>query len=278
LTSETALSDGDARPRDVADRIGPRIAILGDSWIAALGCKRTQSFGRVAARLLDASAVLDVSVAGQSVQATIDKRLDEVRDFSPDLTIAAIGGTEALVHPRAGVQRAIERFAPNQWHGVAGLDPRVKYVSKGKQLRSQRREQRIKVAVKRVILATIGGAPRTPPAIFERAARELLSRIGESGRPIMLVGLPVVDERLFPGTNASVDTTNRILERLGDELPNVLYTRVTTLTQWSDYLDDHLHLSAAGHTKVADMLAAVARDLLLATPSGAEGAQSSGSS
>lgn len=275
MTSDTVLSEGDARPRD-GD--GPKVAIVGDSWIAALGCKRTQSFGRLTAQMLEASAVLDVSSPGQSVQATIDRRLEQLRSFSADLTIACIGGTEALVHPRAGVQKAIERFAPNQWHGVAGLDPRVKYVSKGRRLRSQRREQRLKVVVKRLILATIGGAPRVSPVVFERSARAMLSALGEFGRPVILVGFPVIDERLFPGTNASVANTNQILHRLADELPSVFFTQVSSLEQWGDYLDDHLHLNPMGHAKVADLLTSLARDLLLATPAGAEGARAPGSS
>jgi lysophospholipase L1-like esterase len=216
-------------------------------------------FGRLAAAELGGET-LDLSFSGQTTRNLLDTSCDQIRNYAPDLVLIEIGFVEAMVHPGRRIQAFIERWAPASWHGVAGLEPRARYSRRRYRRMRQMLNSRLKVWFKRFLFKVLsGGKTRVDRSESLETTREFLAFLATIGAHIVLLGLPDVDERLFPGTTDRFDDWNSIIRDLAQALPNTQYLPLrSAVRKWDDYLPDHLHLNGPGHQRAAaDVVAAV---------------------
>jgi len=254
----TSISGTPVGPLPGAER---RVLILGDSWVRGLGPERRAAFGKLIAKGIGATELVDLSAISRTAPDFVNDHLVAVRESAPVIAIVNIGGADSLIFPAWRVQRFIDRFAPPHWHGVAGLMPIARYSRDRKRRRRQIVENVAKVMIKQLIVNLFGGRRRVGVPEFESAARTLMSQLHQLGTLMIVVGLGPVDPFLSPKTNSSVRKTNVVLARLCDELPGAVFIPTTRMVRrWDDYLSDHVHLSADGHRHIAEgVLAALAQ-------------------
>jgi lysophospholipase L1-like esterase len=232
----------------------PRVLIIGASLTSGLGYDGVP-FARLAADALG-SDVLDLAYSGQTTAGVLADSSDQIRDFQPHLAILEIGGTEAMIHPGRRTQALIERWAPESWHGVAGLEPRARYSRQRRRRLRQRVSSHAKVALKKVLFKMLGGgSPRVDQAQSLASAHDLLELLRETGTKLVVLGLPDTDERLFPGTNESFRRWNHVLDGLAATTSGSLLVPLSkAVHQWDDFLADHLHFNRAGHERAAEAI------------------------
>jgi lysophospholipase L1-like esterase len=234
-----------------------RVAVVGSSHSAGLGVYG-RSFATRAAELLGAAEILQLSRSAQVVAQVADDALGAVRAFGPDLVLVSFGAAEGHVHPSRVLQRLLDRFAPVGWRGPDGIEPRPYFSRRPCRRRAQRAVSRLKVLVKRALIAVTGGFSRLSPADFEAGLRDVLDRLGPA--PKVLVGLWPVDDRMFPRSNPVLRRNDAILRAVAAERDDAVYVDTAgVVRRWEDYLDDHAHLSEAGHDRVAARIAAAVR-------------------
>jgi lysophospholipase L1-like esterase len=229
-----------------------RALILGDSWIHGLGSERRKSFGRLIARRMGATEILDLSAVSRTVPDVVADHLTTISEFRADIAIVNIGGADSLIFPPWFIQHLVDRFAPSNWHGVEGLQPRALYA----RTRSRRLRQRIeyvaKSSVKQLSINLAGGRRRIPIADLETAIGTVLHALAEQGVTTVVVGFGQVSHFSSPRTWRSLKQTNRLLHRQAALLPRTIFVPTADFIDcWDDYLPDHVHLNADGHAKVA---------------------------
>ena len=232
-----------------------KIAVVGSSHSAGLGVYG-RSFAVRAAELIGAEA-LQLSRSAQVVAQVRDDLVEEVRTFGPGLVVVSFGAAEGHVHPSRLLQRLLDRFAPANWRGPDGLEPRPYFSRRPARRLAQRAISRLKVQVKRALIAATGGFHRLSPADFEAGLRDLLDRLGPV--PKVLVGLWPVDDRMFPRSNPVLRRNDAILRAVAAERDDAVYVDTAgVVRRWEDFLDDHAHLNEAGHDRVAALIVAAA--------------------
>lgn len=234
---------------------GPRVLIVGDSWVHGLLLERKATFGKLVARRLGASAVLDVSGVSRTAKDAVDGYLEQMREFRPTLAIVNAGGTDSLVFPRPVFQKVIDRFAPPDWQGLTGLSPRARFSSKLRVRVRQRAEQKLKMVFKLLLVYLFGGQRRRPIQETEQALREIMAALSAMGTYIVTVGFAGTDPRLYPRSPSEFRRTNVILEQLAAETVRSIYVDTEHETQrWNHFFADRLHLSPEGHAQVATLI------------------------
>jgi hypothetical protein len=179
----------------------------------------------------------------------------EIRQFGPTVAVICAGVSESMVHPGPSAQRVIERWAPESWHGVSGLQPRAYYSDKTLRRIRQKVTSEIKVAVKGGVIWLSKGRSRMSPEDFGRNLDALLDLFASLDCPTIVVGLWRTDERLFPRTNAAFARAQREIERSVDQHSAARLLAVRDkLDYWGDFLDDRFHLNDRGHRRVADLV------------------------
>lgn len=229
-----------------------RAVILGDSWIHGLGSERRKSFGRLVAKRLGATDVLDLSAVSRTVPDLVADHLTTIADFRPHIAVVSVGGADALIFPPGFIQRAVDRFAPPNWHGAEGLQPRALYArGKSRRLR-QRLEYGAKSLVKQLSINVAGGRRRVPESELDTALTTVLRTLVEQDTLVVLIGFGHVSHFSSPKTWKNLKRTNRLLAQHAELLPRAIFVPVTDLIDcWSDYLPDHVHLNSVGHAKIA---------------------------
>lgn len=234
---------------------GPRVIVIGDSLIFGLGFNRRLAFGRLVADGLDFSALLNLSASARTPGETLELYAEAIVEFRPTVVVASIGASEAMVHPRIGLQRMIERYAPASWHGVAGLEPRAKFSDNRMERLRQKVQSALKVAVKWTLIRGTGGGPRVPLVRALPDARALLSLLEGTGAQIYLVGFPHAPALQFPGTEKSFRATEKAHQELAADRPSITYLSIADrLDYYGDFLGDRIHLGEAGHRRIADLV------------------------
>jgi lysophospholipase L1-like esterase len=243
------------RPRRSPD--GPRVLIIGDSQARGLGC-RGKPFATLVADQLSASAVLNLARSGTTLAGMLATKTDAIRKFAPDIAVISSGGTEGLVVPGAGIQDAIERHAPEQWHGVANFQIPTDYDAPvAKEKAKKRLTAAGKLVVKHALIIASNGKSRHPLAEFADAVSELMNLLHELDCHALTLGLPLVDKSLWPRSNASLAQFTAVLAVGGRSTPGSGYLpTIPILRLWDDYLPDRCHLSTEGHQRLADAICA----------------------
>ena len=233
---------------------GPRTLVAGDSWMRGLS-KGQGSLSRLVPAAVQACDVLDISRISRITTEIADEHLEQIDAYAPQFAFLGIGGADSLVFPAPWFQRLIDRFAPPKWHGIEGLQPAaVRALSRRARIR-QRVDLVLKTVLKQLVVNLFGSYRRSPIGDFEAAARRILAVLERHGTTTVLMGFTEVEELTSPKTNASIAQTNEVLRRLAREFPHTLYVdTIGAVHKWDDYLVDRVHLSRAGHKKVAEHL------------------------
>ena len=242
------------RPRRSPD--GPRVLIIGDSQARGLGC-RGKPFATLVVDQLSASAVLNLARSGTTLAGMLAEKTEAIRNFRPDIAVISSGGTEGLVVPGAGIQDAIERHAPESWHGVANFQIPTSYEAPPKEKVKKRVSAAGKLVVKHALIVASNGKSRHPLAEFADAVSALMNLLHELDCHALTLGLPLVDRSLWPRSNASLAQFTAVLEVGGRSTPGSGYlATIPLLRLWDDYLPDRCHLSTQGHQRLADAICA----------------------
>ena len=244
-----------------------RVVVIGDSLAAGMGLgRRGARFGPVAAAELRPDAFLDLSRPSRTTSDAV-AMLDKVAEFRPTVAFVCCGGTEALVHPGAGVQKLIERFAPKSWHGVAGLHPQTHYSSiRGRRVR-QFASSWARVATKHVLVRCTRAEPRVPPAEFGASLSALLQGLDELGCRTYVVAMCHIDDALFPKSERALAEANVEIDRAVKATDSAKVVSVRDeMLYWDDFLPDHAHWSVSGHRRLATKLVAAVQTDDLAGP------------
>jgi len=236
----------------VDELIERRTVVLGDSWIRGLGTSK-RTFGRMLAKRLGSTDVLDLSAISRTSPDIANDHLDEIRTYGPHLAIVCLGGADSLIFPAWPVQRLIDRVAPPNWHGIEGMMPLALYSrDRGRRFR-QRVEQTVKSLIKQILINLFGGRRRVSLDDFDDSFTKIMGCFAELGTAVIVVGLASVDGWYSPKANASVRKTDRILEAVSGQHPNAIYVNTNTfLAKWDDYLPDHVHLRVPGHVHMTE--------------------------
>ncbi|WP_181782212.1 SGNH/GDSL hydrolase family protein [Pseudonocardia pini] len=231
--------------------------MLGCSLASGLGV-RDQSVGRIAAKTLEADAVLFKAKA----KARIDHafaHLPKVEAFRPDLVILSSGNVEAFVHPHRIFERALERFAPKGWHGDIGLDPRPYFSADPEKARTQKRESAAKVFLKNVLIRPFGGYTHMSAADYESHLSRLLDELTEKGTAVVLVGPSPVSRYYFPYSRRNLRRLEEVQRAAVVGRPRVRFVSTFDVVDRRTELQaDRAHPTVAGH----EALAAAVVDLL----------------
>jgi lysophospholipase L1-like esterase len=242
-----------------------RVLVLGDSIAGGLGA-RGRPFPRLVAEALGEPPMLDLSKSSRLIDESLSMA-EQIAAFAPTLAIVQHGAAESIVHPGPLANGLIDRFAPPGWHGVEGLQPRPYYCSDARKRRHQRRVSSLKLAIKRLVIASSGGRSRMTPEMFERHLGELIAMLHAHDCDVVVLGMWRWDERLHPRSRAAVDGTDAAIRRVVEADPRVAFVDVeATLRCWEDYLDDRMHWNDEGHVRVAAAIVATVAPLLAAAP------------
>ena len=187
-----------------------RLLIVADSSLSGLGQSGPPCW-RLLADQLNAD-VLAIAVSGLSLAEVMENHKAEITAFRPELAVVDSGGTEALVVPGARVQALIERYAPQSWHGVAGLETRARYSTQLRRRIKQRLESEVKVAVKRVLTKMTDRRPRIQLADFCEQFADLLVMLEGTGTKTLVLGMPSMPKRLFPGSEYTMRQIDGVLQ------------------------------------------------------------------
>lgn len=207
-----------------------RILIIGDSRIAGAGATG-QTLGKLAAELIGAQAVLDISGSSKTVADTLADA-EMIRAFAPTAAVMCCGGVESLVD----VGPLVARLIPQQITST------------------------LKVAIKRAVVRVTGGQRRLPVDELRGSLRALLELLSEIDCHAMVVSTWEVDERLFPRTGAAMAETQEVLRDCAAASPGATLVNVwPVLDYWGDFQEDHLHLNEVGHLRVARLVARAIR-------------------
>ena len=239
---------------------GPRLLILGDSWIRGLGTSK-RTFGRMIAKSVHASEVLDLSAISRTAPDIAADHLDEIAEFAPQVALVCVGGADSLIFPAWTVQRLIDRYAPKEWQGVEGMMPLARYSRDRWPRIRQRVEQTVKVLMKQFLINVFGGRRRVTIAQLDVAVHQILAVLDRSECDVVCIGFPRVDGWLSPKANASVAKTNVLLRAIMHAHPRATYIPTDSIvTRWDDYLPDHVHLNLRGHRNITDGVVAKLRE------------------
>lgn len=234
---------------------GPKVVVIGDSYISGLGYTDGPAFGRQIADRLEFSKLLNLAASSRTAAETVEQYGDQIRQFQPDIAIVAVGATEGLVHPSAGIQKLIERFAPRSWHGVEGMMARANYSAERGERFRQQVQSNLKVGIKWALVHSTGARPRIPLDQAIEAADQLLALLDSVGTRTWMVQMPHAPKVRFPGTQRSWDRTASAQQKLAAKYPTVTYLAIAgRLHYFDDFLVDHLHLGGVGHAHVADLV------------------------
>jgi hypothetical protein len=228
----------------------PRVAVLGDSLAAGLGV-REHSYPRMVARDLEASAILMKAKASRRVDECMEQ-LPRLEKFGPDLVLISTGQTEGLIHPGPLVDRLVERFAPESWHGVVGLDARPFYSAEPAVRRREIATSVGKIAVKNVGVR-VGGRPRMEPEVYRAALCTFLDAMAERDWPVVVAGIGFPNAVLYPRSRRNLAVVEQIQIAEVAKRPNARFVRLNGLVDFRrDTLADRCHPSVVGHRKIAD--------------------------
>ena len=235
-------------------RARPRVVVLGDSVIAGYGVGG-RSYADTIAERLHAERTMSYARSTFTVLDTV-RLLDRVRKFEPSLALVNVGGSEALVHAGAAVERLLERFAPKSWRGVEGLEMKPVQRPPGRVARTRQViTGYLKLVLKHVGVRITGGYRRVTPDVFEPKFRELLQALDDLGCVTVVIGLHTPDEFFWPRSTASGLEYEVATQRVLQDFPNALFfDPKPILHRWDDFLSDHAHFNDGGHRKVADLV------------------------
>ena len=219
-----------------------------------------RSYAKLVAERLEASRTLRLCRSTYTVLDAVDK-LDRVHAQRPDVAIVSVGGSDGLVHAGAWVQRMLDNHGPKSWQGMQGLDPRAYLSGTRRQRVRQRATSLIKVTVKHVGIRLTGGSRRVDPDAFADGVRDLFAGLAELDCVVIVVGLHMPDEKLFPRSTASLLEYERLTTAALASHPDFVFVRTQGLLDtWDDFLVDHAHFCESGHAKVAQaVLAALSK-------------------
>ena len=237
-----------------------KIVVLGDSIADGLGVR-----GRSYADLLNAWCLQDgramtvqnMSATGQTGSDGL-LRLPEVHACNPDWLILAFGNFDAVIRP---VQRAMH-WVPPRWRTKGWLDPRPYFSKRLLKGVYQRIESAIRWRYRVALLRAFGGEPATPPATFQFAIDEIVRRtLDETAAKLMLVTPAGIDDRLYPGTNMSMERMTCMLhsslnQRIACKRLAICRT-APLLSRPSDFFADGFHPNQQGHSKIAKAIVQV---------------------
>lgn len=229
----------------------PRIAVFGDSLASGLGV-RENSYPRFLARDLGAEAI--------QMKAKASRRVDEctalvprVEKFRPDLVLISTGQTESLVHPPRAVERLIEKYGPDSWKGVVGLDARPYYSEDRRTRLREMATTAAKIGVKNLTIGLGGGYPRMPHEEYRRELTTFLDLMEEKGWPVIVAGVGFPVRLFYPRSEKSLAAVETIQQEVVAAHPNARYVALNGLIDFSeDTLADGCHPSVYGHRKIAD--------------------------
>jgi hypothetical protein len=242
-----------------------RVLVLGDSIASGLGA-RGRPFPRLLAEALGGPPMLDLSRSSRLIDESLGLA-DEIAAFAPTLAIVQHGAAESLVHPGPLVNGLINRFAPPGWHGVEGLLPRPYYSADAHRQRRQRRASWMKLAIKRLVIASTRGRSRMTPDTFGSHLVELIALLHAHDCDVVVLGMHRWDERLHPRSKVVVDGTAAVIRRIVEADPRVGFVDTEgTLRCWEDYLEDRMHWNAGGHRRVTAAIVACVTPLPDASP------------
>lgn len=231
---------------------GPRVLILGDSWIRGLLLERRKAFGKLVAEGMSASAVLDLSAISRTSVDVVSSFLQQMEEFRPTVTIVNLGGADALIFPRLPIQKLVERFLPATGHGAEAWMPSASYSSNRRKRIKQRLTHICRVATKQVLINVLGGYRRVPAREVEETLSCLFNELQRQDSLIIAIGYAPVDGLYSPKTTKNLKKTNVVLKNASERLPGTIYIDPTGfLKRWEDYMADHVHLNAQGHARVA---------------------------
>jgi hypothetical protein len=224
--------------------------VLGCSLASGLGV-RDQSVGRIAAKTLDADAVLFKAKAKARIDDAFT-HLPKVEAFRPDLVILSSGNVEAFVHPHRIFERLLERFAPKGWHGDVGLDPRPYFSAEPAKARTQKRESAAKVFLKNVLIRPFGGYRHMTDADYESHLSRLLDELTAKGAAVVLVGPCPVSRYYFPYSRRNLRRLEETQRAVAAARPRVGYVSpIDLIDRRTEFQADRAHPTIAGHERLA---------------------------
>ena len=228
----------------VGDSIADGLGVAGHSFVDLLSQRPVLTGG--------ALTVNNLSATGQTIVDSLSL-LPQIADFGPDWVIVSFGNFDAVVRP---VQRAM-RWVPPRWRAKGWLDPRPYFSRRLLKGFYHRVESAVRWRYRIALLRMFGGEPATSLSDFDRAVRTLVADLLERTTTKVLLITPAgIDERLYPGTGASMSACAEVLytvAKLHAAAGRVAICDVTNLlSRYTDFFADGFHPNARGHRKLAE--------------------------
>jgi lysophospholipase L1-like esterase len=231
----------------------PRVAMMGDSVISGYGVGG-RSYAQLVGERLDADRIMCYARSTFTVVDAV-RLIERVKKFAPDLVILNVGGSDGLVHAGKSIERLLEKFAPKSWQGVQGLEPLARLDSSLRRRIRQKITGTIKLVLKHIGVRLTGGFRRVEPDVFEQNYFTLMDELQQIGCVVVVVGLHIADEFLWPGSVRSQREYEAASRRVLQAHPfAITVDPKPVLVRWDDYLDDHAHLNEQGHEKMCELV------------------------
>lgn len=223
-----------------------KIVAIGDSVAEGLGA-RGRPYPVLVAEHFDAE-LLNLARTGSQL-VDVEQYVPLVSDA--DVVVLQVGGASGMFRP---VERAIRLF-PARWRLPGALDPRP-YFSTNKWKRLvQRVESGLRWRTKVLLMKFVETERWTPPEEYREQLDRYLTKVGETGSPkVIIVGIAGIDDRFFPGSEASRVEYDDIGRDVGFKHGATFVSLNNRLSEWDDFLADHAHPNVQGHSKISQLV------------------------
>lgn len=228
------------------------VAVLGDSSSVGFGTGG-RSYAIQLSEKLGAELVAVIAGLGKTTAVALETDLSTIAGLHADVVVVQTGMADSLLHPGQRLQRWIEHFVPETWHGVDGLERRAVFEPNRWHRARQQVAAAAKTALKRTLITVSRGYTRMLPAEYSQCLDRLLTGIEAAGGVVVSIGIYRIDQRYFPRQDNAIAPFVAARRAVLARHPNVVSVEPDeVLVRWGDFLDDHAHWSAAGHERVAD--------------------------
>jgi lysophospholipase L1-like esterase len=219
-----------------------RVVAFGDSITTGLGARGREYPVIVAERL----GVDLMNLSGTAMM--VDVSTTTVGECRPgDLVLIMQGITEAI--PRIPASR--QRLLPRRWVGLGHMDPRPYYSTRARRRVLELVESEMRWRVKSALLRRGGAALMSPEAYEHNLAGLVCAARTVTPDVVVIVGAQISD-RYFPGAAPAIDAYSQLSRTVADRYEVMCVDISRSLRRWDDYLADHFHPSADGHSKIAE--------------------------
>lgn len=225
-----------------------RIVAIGDSVAEGLGAMG-RPYPVLVAEHFNAELTNLARTGSQLVD--VEKYIPSVADA--DIVLLQVGGASGMYRP---VDDAI-RFFPKRWRLPGAMDPRPYFSTRRWKRAAQKLESGARWRMKVALMRFVETERWTPPEVYEEELNTYLAAIKEAGDPdVIIVGIAGIDDRYFPGSEASRIEYDSIGREVGARHGSEFVDLRGVCHEWGDFLADHAHPNVHGHERIANEVVA----------------------